>query len=427
MTTFDHPVQSFVWDDFTAKPDREYEYCLPPAQGQARRTSTARAPPIAIRVQHRAALQRRQHDVFFNRGVASSQAYAREFEQQEARSDQPIRAKRKEALAVAEPRPGRGALQVHRPGEDGRHAARAASTSSATRRSADALKAAIDRGVDVRLIIDAKVNELTDKDGKFHESFPARGQPRARSTKEKMPDSAIALWREAKPNDIAAQQVHGAAQGPAAHARRGVDRLDQHLARRHPRPDQRRPLGAERDSRAQQFRDYWELLAADPGAPRPATTARPRRTPRASSFRDGGRGDSPPSRPRIARTSRRAARRSSARAAGSAGARHVRRHGRRGRRRRLHHARLRHQQGASRTSSTTTRPTATSLFMLLEKEDEPNPSAKDRLRPAQRAEQHLPGVGLVHRRPALPVGARRPTPKALGSTRTSATSTRSSC
>src|SRR5690242_10034690 len=26
VSTWDHPVQSFVWDDFTAKPDRDYEY-----------------------------------------------------------------------------------------------------------------------------------------------------------------------------------------------------------------------------------------------------------------------------------------------------------------------------------------------------------------------------------------------------------------
>jgi hypothetical protein len=28
VSTWEHPVQSFVWDDFTAKPDHEYEYVL---------------------------------------------------------------------------------------------------------------------------------------------------------------------------------------------------------------------------------------------------------------------------------------------------------------------------------------------------------------------------------------------------------------
>src|SRR5215211_613503 len=30
VSTFDHPVQSFLWDDFTAKPDRTYEYRFHP-------------------------------------------------------------------------------------------------------------------------------------------------------------------------------------------------------------------------------------------------------------------------------------------------------------------------------------------------------------------------------------------------------------
>ena len=37
---------------------------------------------------------------------------------------------------------------------------------------AKALAAAIERGVDVRIIVDAKENEYTDKQGVFHPSFP---------------------------------------------------------------------------------------------------------------------------------------------------------------------------------------------------------------------------------------------------------------
>src|SRR5215207_1810322 len=39
---------------------------------------------------------------------------------------------------------------------------------------AEELKKAVDRGVDVRIIVDAKVNEYTDSKGNFHESLPAR-------------------------------------------------------------------------------------------------------------------------------------------------------------------------------------------------------------------------------------------------------------
>ena len=75
------------------------------------------------------------------------------------------------------------------------------------------------------------------------------------------------MLREASTERHPAQQVHGAPERARADSRRGVDRIDEHLRRRHPRPDQRRPLGPEPDV-AEQFQAYWELLSADPGAPR---------------------------------------------------------------------------------------------------------------------------------------------------------------
>jgi hypothetical protein len=39
VSTYEHPVQSFVWDDFTAKPDREYTYSFYPSRAR-RKTLT---------------------------------------------------------------------------------------------------------------------------------------------------------------------------------------------------------------------------------------------------------------------------------------------------------------------------------------------------------------------------------------------------
>src|SRR5829696_4957268 len=36
VSTYDHPVQSFVWDDFTAKADRQYDYWFHPLKGKPR-------------------------------------------------------------------------------------------------------------------------------------------------------------------------------------------------------------------------------------------------------------------------------------------------------------------------------------------------------------------------------------------------------
>ena len=126
-----HPVQSFVWDDFTAEPGNKYEYVFHPLRA-SRRISTAPREPVAIRCRPSRCSATLEHDVFFNRGVASSQAYAREFDNKKP-DDQP----RGEA--------GRGAawlsrdlddalLRVHR--QRRRRATRcsAASTNSATGR-----------------------------------------------------------------------------------------------------------------------------------------------------------------------------------------------------------------------------------------------------------------------------------------------------
>ncbi len=76
VKTSRHPVQSFVWDDFTAKPDRIH--LLSSTRSGARpRTSTARAAPVAITIRTEPLFSSQEHDVFFNRGVASSQAYTR--------------------------------------------------------------------------------------------------------------------------------------------------------------------------------------------------------------------------------------------------------------------------------------------------------------------------------------------------------------
>ena len=77
VSTFQHPVQSFVWDDFTAKPDREYEYLFYPIKGRPKKLDRS-SEPVSIRVRTEP-LYGGSHDVFFNRGVASSQAYTRRF------------------------------------------------------------------------------------------------------------------------------------------------------------------------------------------------------------------------------------------------------------------------------------------------------------------------------------------------------------
>src|SRR5262245_6260653 len=49
VKTSRHPVQSFVWDDFTARPDHKYEYIFHPLKGTPKKLDRS-AQPVAIRV-----------------------------------------------------------------------------------------------------------------------------------------------------------------------------------------------------------------------------------------------------------------------------------------------------------------------------------------------------------------------------------------
>ena len=78
VSTWNHPVQSFVWDDFTAQEDTEYEFFFHPLRGKPHQLDRS-AAPVRLKVRTEKAFSTKEHDIFFNRGVASSQFYAREF------------------------------------------------------------------------------------------------------------------------------------------------------------------------------------------------------------------------------------------------------------------------------------------------------------------------------------------------------------
>ncbi len=79
VSTNEHPVQSFVWDDFTAKPEHEYDYSFIPLKGKPKFLERGQPAVIKVKTEKLFADLPEEHDVFFNRGVASSQEYARRF------------------------------------------------------------------------------------------------------------------------------------------------------------------------------------------------------------------------------------------------------------------------------------------------------------------------------------------------------------
>lgn len=271
VKTFDHPVQSFYHDDFTCKPGRTYRYSFHPLKGKPKQLDrSARAIVIEVRTEELYSSQ--EHDVFFNRGVASSQAYVREFGNQRPNESMP-KEKRERALQWLSRDLDEALLKFV-------GAARKADTLLCCFYEfryapvAEALKAAISRGVNVQIIMDAKVNESTDKQGKFHPSFPR--EDNLQTVKAARIARTRVILREAKPNNIAHNKfmvlLKGKKKTPTAvwtgstnismggiHGQTNVG----HWVRN--------------ADTATAFRDYWNLLKDDPGPQAGADSATTRK------------------------------------------------------------------------------------------------------------------------------------------------------
>lgn len=76
VSTLEHPVQSFLWSDFTAKPAHEYTYRIVAMRGKPKKLEQSETVEVRIATEGEVT---DTHAVYFNRGVAGSQAYARKF------------------------------------------------------------------------------------------------------------------------------------------------------------------------------------------------------------------------------------------------------------------------------------------------------------------------------------------------------------
>ncbi len=168
VSTWDHPVQSFVWDDFTARDGTDYEFLFHPLRGTPAALDRT-AEPIRIRVRTEAEFSEADHDIFFNRGAASSQFYAREFGNKKPSQLPPP--KQAQALQWLTRNLDEAVLRFIKQAKKG-DALLCCFYEFRYLPVVQALAAAIDAGVIVEIIIDAKINEHVDGTGKRVRSFP---------------------------------------------------------------------------------------------------------------------------------------------------------------------------------------------------------------------------------------------------------------
>ena len=99
VPTPERPIQSFQWADYTVKPGTGYVYRVVPTFGKPKLLSLAEhlSTQVAVRCEREIGRDPAtagdsvvRHDIWFNRGVAGSQAYARKFGKKKPDQTQPL-------------------------------------------------------------------------------------------------------------------------------------------------------------------------------------------------------------------------------------------------------------------------------------------------------------------------------------------------
>ena len=76
VSTREHPLPTFLWSDFTVRNKREYTYRVVAMRGQPGALVEGENVEVRITTENE---DRDTHAIYFNRGVAGSQAYTRKF------------------------------------------------------------------------------------------------------------------------------------------------------------------------------------------------------------------------------------------------------------------------------------------------------------------------------------------------------------
>jgi len=147
-STKDHPVQSFQWADYSAKPGHVYTYVITANKGTPTNLTPFSAAVVEVNTE---TPETGDHDVYFNRGIAASQAYVRRFG--DKAPEEVPNGKAFEWLS-------RGlyeALEEYiRSCEPGRDALRIAAYEFYYDKILDLVKEVLDSGVDIQIIYDAR-------------------------------------------------------------------------------------------------------------------------------------------------------------------------------------------------------------------------------------------------------------------------------
>lgn len=160
VSTADHPIQTFQWADYTAQASRTYRYRIIPTYGEPKNLQLDEASSVTLEVATEVEFllhpdednDTARHDIYFNRGVIGSQAFARRFQNANPKSASPSS---EEMVWLS-----RGLFEALTRfigiAEDHRFGLRAAMYEFHYQPVANAFAKAVDLGADVKIVYDAK-------------------------------------------------------------------------------------------------------------------------------------------------------------------------------------------------------------------------------------------------------------------------------
>lgn len=185
-STREHPIQSFQWGDYTAKPGRTYTYAVVALGGSPSTLTELATASVRVRTEVE---DDGVHGVWFNRGVAGSQAFAKRFA-----GYRPSRTEDEDSPAMVWLSRGLGeafvafCAEAAGPG----FGLRGAFYEFTWGTGLSALAAARDRGADVALVVHGR-----DRDGADGDGDTTSTQARAAARRHGVTKGRIIHWRKA--------------------------------------------------------------------------------------------------------------------------------------------------------------------------------------------------------------------------------------
>lgn len=241
VSTREHPIQDFGWADYTAKPGHSYSYRVLALKGDPANLKTA--AEVVVRVGTESP-EGGDHDVYFNRGVGASQEFARRF------------GNRKPGSSGGDMDPAWAWLSRGNFEAITGFIGRAKNESWGLRVGAyelhlagvvEALKSAVDRGVDVRILHDADPKSPGPQNSKaFLVADIPPGIVTNRMTSAISHNKCIVLLYKSKPTAVLTGSTNFSRSGVYGHSN-VVHIVEDSVV-------------------AQQYLDYWNRLLPNPKA-----------------------------------------------------------------------------------------------------------------------------------------------------------------